>query len=74
MDDTHLNIGEGWAWAWHKRANAWFAAFVSVVLLYSIENVGAFDPIGSVTFYDVSKTRHLFLLPEQWDGKRLSLT
>lgn len=47
--DTHLNIGAGWAWAWHNRTRGCSAIFVSVVLLNSRENEGALDPIGSVT-------------------------
>lgn len=48
IQNTHLKLGEGWAWAWHKSTIACLATFVSVVLLNSIENEGALDPIGSV--------------------------
>lgn len=59
---THLNIGVGWPWAWHKRTRGCSAIFVSVVLLNSRENDGALDPIGSVTVnINVFKVRKSYL-------------
>lgn len=57
--DTHLNIGAGWAWAWHKRTRGCSTIFVSVVLLNSRENDGALDPIGSVKQWPYCKVSYL---------------
>lgn len=53
--ETNLISGTGNACAWHKRAKLCIACFSNVILFDSVENVGAFDPTGSInvhTFYD----------------------
>lgn len=50
---TNLINGTGNACAWHKRPKLWPTAFSKVELFSSVENVGAFDPTGSIWIAEV---------------------
>lgn len=43
----YLNTGTGYACARHKRPKLWLTSRLNVMLLASVENVGAFEPTGS---------------------------
>lgn len=47
----YLEIGTGYACAWHKSANVLFSIHFMENVEASVENAGALKPTGSIFFY-----------------------